>query len=79
MEKCLELLNQAKDELKDVEGSEDAISAIDDAISATEELYPESGSLDKEEEDMLNSGKYAKGKKSGVLIEIGFGKGKEKP
>ncbi len=77
MEKCLELLNAAKDELKDVEGSEDAVAKIDEAIAATSELYP-ADEMDKEEKGMLDSGKYKRGGKSGILIEVAFGKHKDK-
>ncbi len=72
MEKCVEYLNMAKDELKNVDGSDEAIATIDEAIAEVEELYNESpeNSMNKEEQDMADSGKYAKGKKSGIMIEI---------
>ncbi len=79
MEKCIELLNEAKDELKDVEGSEEVMAKINEVITEVEDLYSgsESSSLDKEEQDMMDSGKYARGPKSGIMIEIGLGKKKQ--
>ncbi len=79
MEKCISLLEEAKSELENVEGSEEAIATIEQAIAETKELYGgDENSLEKEEKNMLDSGDYKRGSKSGVLIEIGFGKGKGK-
>ncbi len=76
-EKCIEALTAAMEELKN-EGYDKQANDVQSIIDEVNQEYgsEDMGAIDKEEKDMEKTGKYEKGKHSGIMISISPVKGK---